>query len=308
MERHSNELKIRFGVWGAAAAMVLAPASAFGWRDAGHEIVAAVAYGRLNKKARVEIDRLLSIAITPAGRMEPADPAKRFMHASHWADDVRSRLPETAPEHYIDLPMPSDPTPPPDDLPEPDNVVVALGKYVKTLRAGGDDAQSARALRLVVHFVGDIHQPLHCATRISHELPKGDRGGNLFFVNLPDGTGTSQRVKLHAYWDDGLGTLPKEGPGFAPPPDEEIPPAMAEVLQGHPDTNPEISAGGPFYFHGWAEESKELAREAAYAKLKPEDSPSAVYITKGTEVARRRIAWAGYRLAALLNAIWPDQN
>jgi hypothetical protein len=293
-------------IWTVTAVMALAPAAAFGWSDGGHEIVAAIAYGRLNPKAKAEVDRLLALPITPPGRPEPADPAKRFMHAAHWADDARSGLPEIGPEHYIDMPIPSDPTPPPENLPEADNVVVALRKYVKTLQTGGDDASSAKALRFVIHFVGDIHQPLHGATRISRDLPAGDRGGNLFFVHVPDETGASQRVKLHLYWDGGLGTLPKEGPGFAPPPDDEIPPAMAAVLDGHPDTNPEITAGGPFYFQGWADESHELAREAAYARLKPEDTPPAAYQKKGVEVVRRRVAWAGYRLATLLNAIWHD--
>jgi hypothetical protein len=80
---------------------------------------------------------------------------------------------------------------------------------------------------------------------------------------------------------------------------------MAAVLAGHPDTNPEIAYGGPFYFQGWADESHELAREVAYDHLQPNDEPSAAYQKKGLEIARRRVAWAGYRLAALLNALWP---
>ncbi|MGL5742868.1 MAG: S1/P1 nuclease [Legionella sp.] len=36
------------------------------------------------------------------------------------------------------------------------------------------------ALRLLIHVVGDVHQPLHAITRVSTQLPKGDMGGNLF--------------------------------------------------------------------------------------------------------------------------------
>jgi hypothetical protein len=297
---------MRVCTWATAAFIVLSPAAAFGWNDAGHEIVAAIAYSRLNPAAKAKVDRLLAVPIDPAGRSEPADPAKRFMHASHWADDVRSRLPQKSVEHYIDLPQPSDPTPVPKDQPEADNVITALEKYVQTLRSGREDAEAAMALRFVIHFVGDIHQPLHGATRISRALPEGDRGGNLFMVRVPDDTGTLHPVRLHAYWDGGLDTFPKEGEQFAPPPDEQIPPAMAAVLAGHPDTNPEITAGGPFYFQGWAEESHELAREVAYDHLQPDDAPTDAYRKKGVEIARRRVAWAGYRLAALLNAIWHD--
>ena len=48
------------------------------------------------------------------------------------------------------------------------------------------------------------------------------------------------------------------------------------------------------------------ARESAYARLKPDDEPPAAYQKRGIEIARRRVAWAGYRLAILLNAIWHE--
>jgi hypothetical protein len=79
------------------------------------------------------------------------------------------------------------------------------------LRTGSEDAQAAQALRFVIHFVGDIHQPLHCATRVSHAHPEGDRGGNLFMVAVSDENGSSHPAKLHGYWDGELGTIPKAG-------------------------------------------------------------------------------------------------
>lgn len=55
------------------------------------------------------------------------------------------------------------------------------------------------ALRLLIHYVGDIHQPLHCSDRIDKNFPKGDLGGNLFL--LP---GHYTANDLHAVWDSVL--------------------------------------------------------------------------------------------------------
>ena len=52
------------------------------------------------------------------------------------------------------------------------------------------------ALRLLIHYTGDVHQPLHASTRLDKEYPQGDRGGNAF--PLPNNLGVD---KLHAVWD-----------------------------------------------------------------------------------------------------------
>src|SRR5438067_10262175 len=132
-----------------AAFLGLTPAAALGWGDGGHEMIAAIAYPRLNVQARAVVDRLLLVPITPVGQPEPSDPFRRFMHAAHWADDVRGLLPDTADEHYIDQPFSPDGTGLPADLPKADNIVVALVRYVRTLRGSFSDAERAKALRFV---------------------------------------------------------------------------------------------------------------------------------------------------------------
>lgn len=47
-----------------------------------------------------------------------------------------------------------------------------------------------------MHYVGDIHQPLHASTRVDSQYPNGDRGGNSFPVASKDGI-----KELHAVWD-----------------------------------------------------------------------------------------------------------
>jgi hypothetical protein len=57
------------------------------------------------------------------------------------------------------------------------------------------------AMRLLIHYVGDIHQPLHATSRVDHEHPKGDRGGNDF--PLPSKKDAIYG-NLHAVWDSVL--------------------------------------------------------------------------------------------------------
>ena len=138
------------------------------------------------------------------------------------SDDVRDSpdFKKFAIEHFADFPFSVDATPVPTDLPDADNVIVALQKNVDILKNSTDDNERAQALRFVIHFVGDIHQPLHCSTRVDSAHPKGDQGGNGFFLRVRGTNGQVNKVKLHGYWDGGLDSFPKGGgpPKFPPPP------------------------------------------------------------------------------------------
>lgn len=52
------------------------------------------------------------------------------------------------------------------------------------------------ALRLLIHYFGDVHQPLHCLSRVDGTYPAGDRGGNMF--NIPNHYSADN---LHSVWD-----------------------------------------------------------------------------------------------------------
>ena len=55
-------------------------------------------------------------------------------------------------------------------------------------------------LRLLIHYVGDIHQPLHTSSRYTSQYPDGDQGGNLFRLS----TQSQEITNLHALWDSVL--------------------------------------------------------------------------------------------------------
>lgn len=162
-------------------------------------------------------------------------------------------------------------------------------------------------MRLIIHFVGDIHQPLHSTDRVSRALPRGNQGGNLVTIKITDPNGNLRSINLHSYWDGGLERFPKGGPPpqFLPPPLSQIPPAAALARNANPPTNPALKLNDPFNYPAWANESFSLAKSVVYNGVSNGLEPSAAYKSNGLKVARQRVAWGGYRLAALLNSIWP---
>jgi len=271
-------------------------------------IVAKVAFDRLNPRAKQEVAKLLAIQITRPGLSPKSkgllasatSKSKDFVNAAHWPDDLRP-IPEFdcfKELHFVDTAFSDDGTALP-SLPTP-NIINALKDAVDTLKTSTDDNARAQALRFLIHFVGDIHQPLHCATEVSASNPGSDRGGNL--VKLKVGGKTTN---LHSYWDGGIGSFPKSGPNFAPPPLSQIPAAARQARAGNPATNPKIKLNKPENFNGWADESFELAKSVAYKGIHNGGTPTANYNKRALAVARQRVAWGGYRLAALLNSIWP---
>jgi hypothetical protein len=274
-----------------------------GWGPGGHMMVASIAFKRLNPKAKAQVKKLLAIPINPC---DVTKKSPDFVNAAHWGDDVRPSLGfEFAPDlHFADFPFVVDGTPAP-DLPKPQNIIKALEHYVEVLKTSIDTNEQAEALRWVIHFVGDIHQPLHCATKVDSAHHDGDQGGNLLHIMV-----NGQDTKLHSYWDGGLGSFPKGGPPptFTPPALSTISPAAAIALQGHPDTDPDLKLDDPFNYQAWAKESRDLAEQAAYKDIASGQTPTPQYVARGLEVVRKRVAFGGYRLAALLNAIWPDSH
>ena len=291
--------RIAIGILGV---MLFTPSLSMGWGAGGHMMVASIAFKRLNPRARAKANELLAIEINPAA---VTAKSKNFVNAAHWADDLRpfAEFDHFKELHFIDTSFSTDNTPLP-DLPTP-NIVTALKENVEILRTSTDKNAQAQALRFIIHFVGDIHQPLHCATRVGSKNPEGDRGGNLVSIKIPGSNGQLKTTNLHSYWDGGIGSFPKTGANFAPPPLSQIGPATVIALKGNPATAAGLKLNDPFNFGAWADESFNLAKTATYKGMKNGVKPSATYNAASTKVVRKRVAWGGYRLAALLNSIWP---
>jgi hypothetical protein len=269
----------------------LAAAAAHSWGDTGHMLVATIAESHLTPKASAEATRLLAIGST--------EKTSTFVTAASWADDVRRDRTETEPWHYINYFFRADgklST----NQPQPTNVVVAIDEQKKILAdASQSDEKRADALRYLIHFVGDIHQPLHATARETDSLPTGDRGGNDF--KLADTTLWPDQTRpvrnLHQLWDAGAGA-------FKPMNRPITPDAAAALSSFARSIEDSLTAEGDLKSspESWAKESFEIARTFAYTT--PENAvPSETYLREGRRVSLQRVGLAGRRLAELLNEV-----
>ena len=183
----------------AAAAALLLPGTARAWSAHGHEVVATIAQDRLTTEARSAVASLLPPGVTLADIAPCADQVRV---GNSKCDGLNLHPePQSEPWHFIDIPI--------TDTPSGGALTAYCQKGGKsdvcvTEQAKEDlqvlsDASASRqqkqvALMFLVHFIGDMHQPLHCAYESVDGV--GDRGGNLKNVTL----GPAQ-LNLHSLWD-----------------------------------------------------------------------------------------------------------
>jgi nuclease S1 len=182
-------------------------APAWSWGLAGHRIVAMIAEQRLSPEARSRVSRLLMDGQYTMADVSACPDALRAAEKGalkpeeEYCVKVAGAVPkDSGPWHYIDIPIPLPATPQSLDAfcPNGNCVVAKIESFTVTLRDSMDEAERRAALMYLIHFVGDIHQPLHCVER------KCDQGGNQEHVNfyLKD----KERVdhRLHQVWDSDL--------------------------------------------------------------------------------------------------------
>jgi hypothetical protein len=255
--------------WAGLLLVLAACQAAFSWGPAGHKIIGQIAEQHLNPAALAAVRQILG----SGGHL--ADIA-------NLADDLRNA--ETAPWHYVNIPIDAAVFDRRRYCPGDRCVVGAIERFRDQLR---DPAATAElryeALYNVVHFVGDLHQPLHCGDR-------GDRGGNDVRVEF-----RGEATNLHKVWDEGilewiLQSRRADWEAFARNEGKISRSRRVSWSRGTPES--------------WAMESHDLAREAAYRF--PEDGAGPVvlsmdYVRRSVPVVRSQLAKAGIRLAYVLN-------
>jgi hypothetical protein len=178
------------------------------WGPVGHETVAFIAQDNLTPAAKTKINALLNgdpadsslESAQPKSVAQPVLSPQALANISNWADDIREHgRPETAPWHFIDLPIRKDLTLKDEQEYCPNNdCVLNQLQIFEGILGDSSKPKSKRleALKFIVHFMGDLHQPLHCAD-------DGDRGGNEKMVRFkaPGHRGHGAKIKLHALWD-----------------------------------------------------------------------------------------------------------
>ncbi len=258
----------------------------FGWNDMGHAIVAQIAYNSLSPDVKAKADALIS----SLDSFYPAD--NTFVKAATWADHIRSDWKAFERWHYVDQPFATNRTLRADRLSN-ENIVWALCQSTFALQHE-DKLARAMMLRFLLHFVGDIHQPLHAITRLEPLRPHGDHGGNDFHI-MVDG----KPMNLHIYWDIGLGQF--EAVGM-----DKVPSMAAQYTKEFPREKMASKASNMTY-STWAKESYLLSKKNVY-KLPEGSSPDKAYRENGQRLVREQIALAGYRLAHLLERLIGTSN
>jgi hypothetical protein len=320
----------------ALCLVALFPPRAAAWSDDGHKTVAVLAYRLLTPKARQNVDAVLQGMTVDAVVMWPdslryLNPGCVTPESPTCGKDYR---PETARWHHVDLAYEKSGKYGPEVCPSTrtgDCVVAAIEDFRKILSgasrnkfASYKEADKRRfhdALRFMLHFVGDIHQPLHCANR------NDDAGGNglpVTWQGEPDYE-YGDVWNLHSLWDDQMVRREMKAAGqtgfadYAAWLETKLTQAQKDYAARRAESiAPEQAESAA----AWAEQSHRLAKKHAYDALpatlvdKSTKGKEARdfrgnkiklvlldegYFSQGTPVVRQQLTLGGVRLARILN-------
>lgn len=238
----------------------------FAWGREGHIVIALIAEHYMNRDAMAKAGYLLD--------------GSAIDEVASWADDYRRDHRETGPWHYFDIPLADSTIDMARECPQGQCVIAQTEHFLAVLKdPNADKASKAEALKFVVHFVGDLHQPLH-------DEDDADKGGNarhVVFDGRPD--------NLHWVWDTGLLEHVDRNPQ-----------ALAAQLESKitPQERTDWDKGS---IEDWVLEGHRLAQTVAYGDL---GSQNPAVITAGYEqqadpVVEEQLKKAGVRLAYLLD-------
>ncbi len=251
-------------VWLIASLMSAIPA--YSWGSEGHRVIALIAERNLSSAALEQARVILG--------------GESLEGVANWADQIKRERRYTARWHYIDIPLAASTIDIERECPRGACVLVKTEQYLAVLgNPRADQGAKAEALKFVVHFVGNMHQPLHCEN-------DDDEGGNLLRViwhGHPD--------ELHWVWDSGLL--------------EDInrtASSLAGELEGQ-ITPQDKAAGDRGSLDDWVLQSHRLARSVAYRDLGDERPPvlGQRYEREVEPVVELQLERGGVRLAYLLD-------
>ncbi len=242
---------------------------AFGWGPEGHNLIARLAAAHLTPAATARIAEILG-------------PGTTLASISTWPDQIRRQRAETGTWHYIDIPIDKPHLDMARDCPKGDCVIAKIEDFERVLADPAATAQQRKeALMFVVHFVGDMHQPLHC----SDNKDKGGNGVRLDFFG--------RTSNLHSVWDGGL--MDRMGQ------EETLFTQYSKDL-----TEKRARKWGKGTVEAWAEQSHKAAQKVVYGKLPKAPAAGQVKVDATYErfadpVIKEQIEKAGARLAMVLN-------
>jgi hypothetical protein len=312
---------------------VICSEKALAWGQEGHAAVAAIAEHLVSPITQARVQDLLATA-GDKDLVSIACWADQVIIAAHdegplrgnqEALDFNQKFPRSGMWHYVDLPLGVTSIDQVRNFIKPDNIIQAISRCIEVLESPTPEPEmftKVQALRLLVHFVGDIHQPLHCGSGFYSFPQTGapqlitapaeafgklhDRGGNLLFY------GSNATEQLHALWDRVLVEKVDNSIDYR---------VLADFLIEN--IIPKEMAKTPGDYHHWPEiwavESAQIAA-LAYRGIVFETpdfdssqhlagidiSLPANYLASNRAYAAERLARAGVCLAQLLDSLrWP---
>jgi hypothetical protein len=235
------------------------------WWDLGHRIVARIAEQRLTAHTREAVRQILE--------------GQSLADASVWADNIRQYRHDADPLHYVNIPLSDTAYDPERHCPKGRCILAAIAADEQALSSpASSPVDRAEALRFLVHFIGDLHQPLHVAD--DH-----DRGGNQRTVYL-----AGDSTNLHKVWDGEL--LEHQGVTES---------EYLEMLRREMDTM-DLAALERGTVVDWAMEGHRTAVEHAY-HLRRNGRIGEAYIRENRPIIDHALIAAGVRLAKVLNDV-----
>jgi hypothetical protein len=234
------------------------------WWDLGHRIVARLADTRLTPRARAAVHQILE--------------GQSLADASVWADNIKNYRHDADALHYINIPLGDTVYVPQQHCPSGRCIIVAIETDRRLVAdPGTPPAARAEALRFLIHFMGDLHQPLHVGD--DH-----DRGGNDREVTL-----LGHATNLHKLWDgemiDSLGLTQESYFSY-------LRKRMASI---------DTKAMERGTVADWAMEGHRIAVRDVYGKLPSDGRIGLDYMRASRPIIDRQLIAAGVRLAAVLN-------
>jgi len=285
---------------------------AWSWDDTGHMLVAQIAFDTMPRETALRIQGKLKSLPRGFGPYN-------FVTAASWMDDIK-RDPENPWKnlshlHYVDILY--SPHGNNFQLPEGDNAITALQATLKDIHKSTSDAESqARQWAMIMHLVGDLHQPLHCA---DHH----DRGGNdVEITGVPHLPQNPKTHNLHFFWDMAYryDVVKGEVRSLYPPITAAKRPQQLDkgfiawqawrLMQKYPPQK--LASYSDMNPLDWARESYTTACDITYAPVMASNNRplplTANYVHQAHEIAAQRIILAGVRLGRMLQQLDEEIN
>ncbi len=241
------------------------PGGYFWWGQIGHRVTGWIAQDLLSPQAQQEVERVLE--------------GKSLAEVSTWMDEVRSdpSFNYMGPWHYVTIPTGQKYETA--DKAEGGDVLWALDKVVRELKKGGlSPEQETINLKVLVHLIGDLHQPLHVGNGT-------DRGGNDVRLEW-----FGERSNLHRVWDSEM--INSKQLSFT---------ELADFTDNGLDESV-VEEWQSTHWYEWAIESQSLLDQAY--DLPENGRLSYEYMFKNFDTVQLRLLQAGVRMAGIINDIY----